>query len=132
MSVKTIIAQFESELQAIGGKMDALKERAAFVESLLKELKSASKSAPGGGVAKPAKKRASKRRKGGTTVKDAILKAVSTSKEPMTPGEIIKEAQAISSGAIASIRTQINTLTKAGQLKQVAHKGRGFKYKLAK
>ena len=44
----------------------------------------------------------------------------------------MKQAAALSGGAEASIRTQINALTKAGELKQVPYSGRGFKYRPGK
>ena len=133
MSVKNVIAKFEEERVAIQGKMDALRKRDNILELMLKELSAASMSAaPKTGVKKAASKKPRKaggQKKGTLTVRDAILNAVNAAKEAIPANEIIAEAVRLSGGAVASIRTQINALTRGGELSQQPYQGRGFKYK---
>lgn len=133
-----LIRHFESEAEGISAKMKSLQERSDLVATILKELRAAAgKSGRKAATpaAKPAKKTAAKKapgrkKRGGVTVRDAIVKAVTGGGKAMTAGEIIGVASDLSGGAVASIRTQINTLTKEGALKQVPYAGRGFKYAL--
>jgi hypothetical protein len=138
MSVKNIIAKFEQEQAEIQQKIAALNERHGVLDLMLKEVraaasklglkpeaeKAAAPKAPK--AAKPAK--GPGRRKGALTVRDAILKSVSEVKEAIPAKQIIADAVRLSGGAVASIRTQINSLTKSGHLAQVPYEGRGFKY----
>ncbi len=133
MSVKNLIAKFEAERGAIQEKIDTLKKRDHILELMLKELNAdATSAAPKGEVKKAASKKPRKaggQKKGALTVRDAILEAVHAAQEAIPANEIIAEAVRLSGGAIASIRTQINALTRGGELSQQPYEGRGFKYK---
>ena len=126
MSIKQVIKGYVNEKEEIAKKRAALDEREAFIDRILKELQGATKKT------KPARKGRAKKRgrkkRGGMTVRDAILQAVSEAGKPVTAGQIVEAAGKLSGGAVASIRTQINGLTKAGLLKQVPYSGRGFQY----
>jgi len=130
MSIKAVIKRYEDEEKAIKEKMAALMQRADVVELMLKELRSAS--GAGGGRKKPAKKggrkKSTSRKKGGLTVRDAILKTVANARSALPAKDIIDGAVKLSNGAVASIRTQINSLAKGGWIKQVPYEGRGFRY----
>ena len=102
---------------------------------MLKELNadSASPAPTKAGAQKTAPKKSLKaggQKKGALTVRDAILSAVNAAKEAIPANEIIAEAVRLSGGAVASIRTQINALTRGGDLLQQPYQGRGFKYKV--
>lgn len=138
MKIQELVRRFEAEAEKVRGQISGLEERAAFLDEMLKELKGATRggrrtasrsSGPSGRRASGGRKRG-RPTGGGVTVKDAILKAVSSSSEPMTAGEIIAKAKEVSGGAENSIRTQINNLARAGHLARVAYEGRGFKYRL--
>jgi len=130
MSIKDVIKQYEDEAQKIKDKMHALEERAGVVALMLKELGSAKVST--GSKKTPASKGAGKkkagRKKGGLTVRDAILDTVASAKSALPAKDIIAGAVRLSGGAVASIRTQINSLAKGGLLSQVPYEGRGFRY----
>ncbi len=131
MSVKNIIAKFEQERVEIQAKIDALRERDAILVLMLKELSAAGTTAAPkkpAAASKPRKPRAGKK-SGAMTVRDAIMSAVNAARDAIPANEIIAEAARLSGGAVASIRTQINALTRGGELTQVPYKGRGFKYK---
>ena len=127
MSIKEVIKRYQNEADAIHEKMDVLKNRLQIVEMMLKELRGAGKVKVG---RKPMKKKAVRkgRKKSGMTVRDAIMKTVTAAKNPLPAKDIIKGAVEFSGGAIASIRTQINSLAKGGLIKQVPYEGRGFRY----
>ena len=127
MSIKEVIKRYQGEADAIHEKMDVMKDRLKIVEMMLKELRGAGKMKAG---RKPMKKKVGRkaRRKGGMTVRDAILKTVTAAKNPLPAKDIIKGSVELSGGAIASIRTQINSLAKGGLIKQVPYEGRGFRY----
>ena len=126
MSIKDVIRKYEDEAQKIKEKIAALEERAGVVALMLKELGPASR----GTVSRkqPARRKKVGRKKGGLTVRDAILNTVVGAGGPLTAKEIIDGAVKLSGGAVASIRTQINSLAKGGLLKQVPYEGRGFRY----
>lgn len=137
MSVGDLIKKFEAEKDGINAKIAALKERDEFLGNLLEELRSvdgarAKAPAPASSASPKAagKEKRGRKRKGGMTVRDAIMKTVAGASAPLRAGEIIEKAVALSGGAETSVRTQINGLTKSGDLKQVAFAGRGFKYEL--
>lgn len=131
MSTNTLIESFEAEREEIRSKLDDLHRREEFLQKAIAEIRRASPGGRGRGAPKTKEKvktgtRA--RRKGGMTVKDAILKVVADAGEPIAPAEIIPATVKLSGGAEPSIRTQLNNLSRSGQLKQVPHEGRGFKY----
>ena len=130
MSIKDVIKQYEVEAQKIKDKILALEERAGVVALMLKELGGATRSTVS--AKKPAKKTPGRkkagRKKGGLTVRDAILNTVADAKSALTAKDIIDGAVKLSGGAVASIRTQINSLAKGALFKQVPYEGRGFRY----
>lgn len=131
MSIRELISRFESEAEEIKEKMAALEKRAETVTLMLKELRSADKGKPRrSGKAAPAKKssRRGRKKKGGVTVRDAILATVNEASEPLPAKDIIDGAEKRSGGAVASIRTQINTLSREGLIQQVPYEGRGYRY----
>ena len=134
MSVKSLIAKFEKEKEDLQNKITACQERIGVLDVLLKELKGAARGTVRRkkAAAKPKGRKKRARKKGGLTVREAIVKTVATAGAPMTAGDIIKGAAALSGGAAASIRTQINSLAKGGELQQVPYEGRGFKYQIPK
>lgn len=133
MSVKQLIEKYEAEAINIQEKITTLNERATLVETMAKELKSfvGETRKPAQKVATPAKKARAPRAKGKMTAREAILRAVSTAEGPLIVREIITAASSLSGGAETSIRTQINLLAKKGELRQVPHTGRGFRYGVA-
>jgi len=130
LSIKDVIKRFEDEAEQIKEKMRALEERAEVVALMLKELRGADKrTRPAKKKArKVARKKAPRKKKGGLTVRDAILKTVAGATNPLPAKDIIDGAVKLSGGAVASIRTQINSLARGGLLKQVPYEGRGFRY----
>lgn len=130
MSVKSIIAGFEQEKEQIQAKVTALKAREATLDLLLKELQGAMRGDKRGAKAAPKVAKAGVKKRKGITVRDSIIKAVGMAKGPLTAGAIIEKAVDLSGGAVPSIRTQINALTKAGELEQVPYEGRGFQYQI--
>jgi len=129
LSVKDLIARFEKEAQDIESRMDDLKQRHDVISLVLKELKGASGKRRGRKPATAKKARKTRgRKRGGMTVRDAILKTVFDAKDPLPAKEIIAGAEKLSGGAEASIRTQINALSRQGLLKQIPYEGRGFRY----
>ena len=136
MRIAEIIARYEKEKSDIQDKVVALGEREKIIDILLKELRGAAGPAARGdelkkAPAKERKARAGRKKRGGTTVREAILAAVAAADGPVTAGEIVKNAAALSGGVEASIRTQINTLTRSGDINQVPYSGRGFQYEMA-
>lgn len=133
MSIKAAIRHFEEEAAQINEKIAGLNARMEVVQLMLKELRGAAGVKSTGAKKVAAKKAAVKktrgrRKKGSLTVRDAILKVVATADKALPAKEIIAGAVALSGGAVASIRTQINSLAKAGLMKQVPYEGRGFRY----
>jgi len=131
VSVKSIIAKFEQERVEIQAKIDALTERDAILVLMLKELSAAGAAGapPKKAAAKQTRKPRAGKKSGAMTVRDAIMNAVNAAKDAIPANEIIAEAVRLSGGAVASIRTQINSLTRGGELSQEPYEGRGFKYK---
>ncbi|MHC4821984.1 MAG: hypothetical protein ACYTDX_09730 [Planctomycetota bacterium] len=131
MGIKDAIRHFEEEAEKIAQKIAALNARDEVVQLMLKELRGAAGVKKSAGR-KPAKKATRKgpgrRAKGSLTVRDAILKVVAGAEAALPAKEIISGAVKLSGGAVASIRTQINALAKAGLMKQVPYEGRGFRY----
>jgi hypothetical protein len=139
VSVKSLIDQFEKEKEEIREKISKLQQRDEVLDLLLKELKGASRSTSGkagekkrAATRKVAKKAAKGRRKGKLTVREGILQALASAHAPLTAGEIIAQAADLSGGAKGSIRTQLNSLTRAKEIHQMPYEGRGFKYRLGK
>lgn len=62
------------------------------------------------------------------TVRDAIVKVVNGAPAPMLVSDLIPEVEALSGGAVGTIRTQVNLLAKAGKIAQINHPGRGYLY----
>ncbi len=130
MSIRDVIKGYVGEKEQIAKKRAALDEREAFIDLILKELEGATKKSKPAAKAPPKKRRGRKKR-GGVTVRDAILQAVTQAGKAVTAGQIVEAAGKLSGGAVASIRTQINGLTKDGMLKQVPFSGRGFQYTIS-
>ena len=144
MSVQEVVAKFENERAGIEEKISGLQKRAEILDMMLAELRGASaprRGRPLGSTKKTGKKTEKKvrtrttgkskrapKKRSGVTVRDAILQVVGASKEPLPAKDILPAAVRLSSGAEASVRTQLNTLTKEGLLKQVPYEGRGFRY----
>jgi hypothetical protein len=131
LSIRELISRFETEAEEIKEKMGALQQRAETVALMLKELKSADKGkSRRSGKAAPKKTggRRGRKKKGGVTVRDAILATVNAASEPLPAKDIIDGAVQRSGGAVASIRTQINTLSREGLIQQVPYEGRGYRY----
>jgi hypothetical protein len=135
LSIKQVISRFEEEAEQIKEKMAALSRRSETVQLMLKELRSVAKVKPGrgrkaaGGAAKKkTRKGRGRKKKGGVTVRDAILQTVAGASEPLPAKAIIDGAAKLSGGAVASIRTQINTLSREGLIQQVPYEGRGYRY----
>ena len=128
MSLRDVIKKFQEEKDQIAKKRAALDAREAFIDQIMKEIGVGAKKAP---AAAPRKRKGGRKKRGGMTVRDAILQAVTEGGKPMPAGEIVSAAGKLSGGAEASVRTQINGLTKAGLLQQVPYAGRGFQYKIA-
>ena len=133
MSVKNLIEKYEAESIDIREKIAALSERASLVDTMAKELRRhvGSVKTPAPRAAAAAKNARKPRTKGKMTAAAAILQAVGSADGPMVVREIIAAASDLSGGAETSIRTQINFLAKRGELKQVPHSGRGFRYGVA-
>ena len=135
MSIAELRNRYEQELVRIAEKMASLEKRRGVAELVLSELGALTPgrtAKPGRKPGrKPGKKAARrKRRPGGMTARDAVLTMLGSAKGPLTPKEIITGAAEKSNCAGNSLRAQIGTLTKTGEILQVPHKGRGYQYKL--
>lgn len=156
MSTSEVIARLEAERAGIEEKMNGLREREQFLGQMIDELRKtggggggrAARRGPGrpkgsgrkaaggapaaeGGAAAKPKGRRGRKPKGGMSLRDAILKAITDAGEPLTPSDIVATAAKLSGGKPISIRTQITPLAQQGVLTKHEHEGRGFKYGVA-
>ncbi len=132
MSVDNIKSFVLAEKAKLERDVDALTKRIAALDLVLTTLAGGAPQATGKPAKKPGRRPAAARRGRPRakllTVREGIIQAVGAAKKPLPVKDIIAGARALSGGAVASIRTQINILTKEGALRQLPYEGRGFAY----
>lgn len=144
MTTNDLILNFESERSTIQEKLGKLKERDAFLEAAIAEIRKVAPSAAGGRSKAGRKGRKARKTgkggksgggrgrkpKGAMTTADAIRKVIADAGHPLTPGEIVPAAAKLAGAAEISVRTRITPLAQTGALVKVDHEGRGFRYGL--